>query len=62
MDFLERNQMILPEALKDYYRMFLYQILRLEYQGVADAGETYDFVSELADALQSDCYIDSFRR
>lgn len=62
MDFLERNQMTLTEALKDYYRMFLYQILRPEYQGMADAEETYDFVGELADALQSDCYIDSIRR
>ncbi len=62
MDYLDENKMMLKDALREYYRMFLYQILAQDYLFIADNRETYDFVEELADVLHSDFFIDSIRR
>ncbi len=62
MDFLEQNRMTLPEAIREYYRLFLYQILRAEYLPFAETDAAYSFVPGLAGELQNDFYIDSIRR
>ncbi len=62
MDYLEENGMKLTDALKEYYRMFLCQILTQDHLSVADQDETYDFVEELSGTLLNDYFIDSIRR
>ncbi len=62
VDFLEENNMNLKDALKEYCRMFLCQILTRDYLFVADQDETYDFVEELTGTLLNDYFIDIIRR
>ncbi len=62
MDYLEENGILLTDALREYYRMFLCQILTEEYLSAADQEDTYDFVKDLAGALLNDFFIDSIRR
>ncbi len=62
MDFLERSQMTLPEAIREYYRMFLYQNLHENYLSITKEESTYEFVPDLAGVLKDDFFIDSIRR
>ncbi len=62
VNYLEENGMKLTDALKEYCRMFLCQILTQDYLSVADQEETYDFVDELSGVLINDYFIDSIRR
>ncbi len=62
MDYLEENQMTLPEAVRDYYRMFLCQILTEDCLSVTEEEESYAFAGDLAKVLLDDFFIDSIRR
>ncbi len=62
MDFLERNHITLTGALKEYYCMFLCQVLVEEYLYIVDEEKTYSFTGDLANVLLNDCFIDSIRR
>ncbi len=62
MNYLEENRLSLSQALREYYCMFLCQILTEAYLPAAEREETYDFVEDLAAVLLNDCYIDTIRR
>ncbi len=62
MNYLEQHRLSLTEALREYFRMFLCQILNTEYLCVTDQEETYSFVPALAELSINDFFIDSIRR
>ncbi len=62
MDYLEENDLTLPQAVRAYDRMFLCQILTEEYLYVTDQEEIYDFAEHLSTVLRQDFFIDSIRR
>ncbi len=62
MNYLDQNHLTLSEAIREYFRMFLLQILRPEYLSVTSESSTYDFVEEISGSLLNDFFIDSIRR
>ncbi|MCD8131526.1 MAG: TetR/AcrR family transcriptional regulator [Lachnospiraceae bacterium] len=51
-EYLERHHLTLAETIRDYYRMFLHQIISDEYQYVISREETYAFCEALTGMLE----------